>query len=239
MNLAYEKLGRRPSLDMMLLARHAALDHLVAGAVERGEVRQVVEVAAGLSPRGFRMATRYREAGLRYVEADLPEMAATKRRLLDEAGLRGPNHEVVPLDALADEGPVALATLVSERLDPTRGTAILTEGLLGYFDRATVEALWRRFATVLGRFPVGLYLSDLNLAGDLEGMRAARAFRALLSAFARGKVHLHYETAEEAEKALRGAGFREATLHRPTDFPELDFPGRDRHHVVRIVVAHA
>ena len=50
-------------------------------------------------------------------------------------------------------------------LDPDRGTAVVTEGLLNYFPTDRVEVLWTRVARELARFPSGLYLSDLHLAG--------------------------------------------------------------------------
>jgi O-methyltransferase involved in polyketide biosynthesis len=233
MNRAYERLGTRPSLDMMLLARHRVLDHLLERAITSGEIAQVVEVAAGLSPRGFRFTRRW--PALRYVEADLPAMAARKRAALAAAGLLGRRHEVVALDALADAGPESLDAL-ADRLDPARGVAIVTEGLLGYFDRASVEGMWARFARALRRFPRGLYLSDLNLAGDTSGMRGARLFRAVLSAFARGEVHLHYDSPADVARALRAAGFAEATTHLPDELAAVvDVPGA--RHAVRVLEA--
>jgi O-methyltransferase involved in polyketide biosynthesis len=235
MNLGYERLGTRPSLDMMLLARHRVLDHLLEREIAAGRGGQAVEVAAGLSPRGLRFARRHPE--LRYLEADLPEMAELKRRRLDVAGLRGRAHDVVALDALADDGPGSLAELARTRLDPARGTAIITEGLLGYFSPEQVRGMWRRFAAALRGFPHGVYLSDLNLAGDLGGMRTAVVFRKLLETFARGQVHLHFEGPGDAELALRECGFATASLHLPQDFADVDVPGRDRRHVVRLIEA--
>jgi O-methyltransferase involved in polyketide biosynthesis len=236
MNLGYERLGSRPNLDMMLLARHRVIDHLLEREIAAGRVGQVIEIAAGLSPRGFTFARRH--PGIRYVEADLPDMAETKRKRLEEAGLRGVNHDVVALDALAESGEGSLAALAAS-LDQTRGTAIITEGLIGYFDRASVEGMWRRFATALARFPHGVYLSDLNLGGDIGTMRTAKVFRKILETFARGQVHLHYEAPEEADAALRAAGFKRAEVHLPQDFRDVDVPGRDRGHVVRLVEAWA
>jgi O-methyltransferase involved in polyketide biosynthesis len=234
-NLGYERFSRHPSLDQMLLARHRVLDHLLERAIAAGTIGQVIEVAAGLSPRGFTFARRH--AGLRYLEADLPDMAEQKRRRLDDAGLYGADHHVVDIDALADDGPRSLAALAASRLDASRGTAIITEGLLGYFPKDAVEGMWRRFARVLRGFPAGLYLSDLNLAGDASGMRGARTFRALLSAFARGEVHLHFDTSADVEAALRAAGFARASVRLPTEFAEVDVPGRDRGHAVRLIEA--
>lgn len=231
MNLAYEHLTTEPSLDMMLLARHRTLDALLERAVAAGRVGQVIELAAGLSGRGWRFTRRF--PALRYVETDLPDMAALKARTLDDARLLGPRHEVVALDALAPGGLAALAA----RLDPACGTAVVTEGLVGYFPRAVVEGLWARIAAVLSAFPQGVYLSDLNLSGDARGMRHASAFVGLLSLFARGEVHLHWRTAEDAAAALTAAGFRSARLWLPEDVLGADAPGFGRRHLVRLIEA--
>src|SRR5215208_6305526 len=74
-----------PTLEGMLLARHRLIDLRLAQAIDSGEITQVVEVAAGLSPRGWRFRTRYGEA-ITYVEADLPAMIANKRGILAELG---------------------------------------------------------------------------------------------------------------------------------------------------------
>jgi O-methyltransferase involved in polyketide biosynthesis len=196
------------SLEGYLLARHRAIDTLLERAIEDGGVSQVIEVASGLSPRGWRFTRRYGER-LTYIETDLPAMAARKRRALKEAASLGEHHRVADLDALRDEGPQSLAALAAE-LDPGQGLAIITEGLLGYLDRETVDGVWRRFAATLGRFPAGLYISDLHL-GDVQ-TTLVRAFRVALSIFVRGWVHLHFSSAEEAQEALRAAGFRSAQV---------------------------
>jgi O-methyltransferase involved in polyketide biosynthesis len=235
MNVGYEQLGHRPSLDQMLLARHRVLDHLLEHAIQSGRVGQVIEVAAGLSPRGFSFAARHPR--LVYLEADLPDMAAIKRRRLAEAGLGGPRHRVLEVDALRDDGPESLPSLAAAHLDPAVGTAVITEGLVGYFDRPSVEGMWTRFARVLSRFPHGVYLADLHLARDTAEMRLARTFRLLLSAFARGKVHLHFADDAEAVAALSAAGFARPVLHRAGEVPGVEVPGRERGHVVRLIEA--
>ena len=118
------------TLEAYLLARHRAIDALLERAIERGEVSQVIEVACGLSPRGWRFATRHGDR-LLYVEADLPDMAARKRAALERMGSLGDRHRVVEIDALRDDGPASLAAVAAE-LDPGEGLAIITEGLLGY-----------------------------------------------------------------------------------------------------------
>lgn len=239
MNFAHLRLSRAANLEMTLLARHRVIDHLLARAIERGQVRQVIEIAAGLSPRGYRFARRYAAEGLHYIEGDLPEMAGHKRAALVEARLLGTNHEVLHLDALADDGPASLAAIAERRLDPTRGTAIITEGLTGYIDRAALEGMWGRFARVLGGFPHGVHYADLFVGGDV-GMLSARAFATLLGLFVRGKLHTHYPDAAAAARALAGAGFAGIQLHTPAQFAaEVELPGSERGQLVRIVEATA
>jgi O-methyltransferase involved in polyketide biosynthesis len=203
-----------PTLEAYLLARHRAIDALLERAIEEGGVTQVIEVAAGLSPRGWRFSRRY-GASLTYIEADLPGMAERKRSALERMGSLGEHHRVEPLDALRDAGPASLSAATAA-LDPTEGLAIITEGLLGYVDRASVLDIWHRFAGELSAFRSGFYLSDLHL-GSTEARAEVRAFRILLSAFVRGRVHLHFGSEREAVAALEDAGFRHASLRRASE----------------------
>lgn len=204
-----------PTLEGLLLGRHRAIDALLTEAIESGRVGQVIEIAAGLSPRGLRFATAY--AGrLAYVEADLPAMAQQKRDALAALGTPPPSgHRVADIDALAADGPLSLGALL-DTLDPSVGTAVITEGLLNYLPAEAVIDLWSRLATGLHRFPAGLYLSDLHLAGENRSPLLA-GFSAVLGAFVRGRIHFHFADAAVATEALRAAGFTTAALHRPDD----------------------
>lgn len=224
-----------PTLQAFLLARHRMIDLLLTQAIREGRVSQVIEVAAGLSPRGWRFKQAH-GARLRYIEADLPDMAQRKRDLLQQAGLLREGHEVVALDALADSGPASLSVL-ADRLDPHQGTAIITEGLLNYFDTPTVVAMWQRFGRVLNRFPDGLYLSDIHLHNANKGA-GVQAFKAVLSTFVKGRVFLHFDNEVQAETELRDAGFALAELHDPTRFAgQLDMTMHPGANAVRVIEA--
>jgi len=213
-----------PNLEDTLLSRHRLIDDILERAIAAGEVGQVLEVAAGLSPRGLRFTRRHGDR-LRYVEGDLAGMARRKRQALEQTS--SPAHiEVVELDALAESGSTSLSAVAERHLDPARGLAIITEGLVNYFDRSAVEGMWRRFARLLSAYPHGLYLSDLHLADDLKRVPMARAFSAVVSVFARGRVHFHYQDETEAGAGLLAAGFAEARIHPAGAAP------------VRIVEAH-
>jgi O-methyltransferase involved in polyketide biosynthesis len=232
-NAAAHALGL-PTLDGMLLARHRLIDLRLAQSIEAGEVSQVIEVAAGLSPRGWRFSDRYGDR-ITYVEADLPDMVRCKRDVLARLGGETSQHRLVEVDALADEGPTSVAA-VCATLDPSRGVALVTEGLLNYFDGAAVRAMWTRFARALARFPRALYLSDLVVQQGSRGLLVA-TFSTLLGAFVRGRVHVDFTGAPDVEAALDAAGF-DGVVHDPRDFA-FELPGLDvaSAGVVRVIEA--
>ena len=224
-----------PTLEAFLLARHRLIDLQLENAIESGEITQIIEIAAGLSPRGWRFASRHRER-ITYIEADLVEMAKYKHHLLQAGGLNKDQHHVRIINALADSGADSLVEIAS-KLDPEQGLAIITEGLVNYFDTPTVEAMWARFAKVLSGSKHGLYLSDRHVKANNSGT-ATRMFMGLLSTFVGGNVHLHFKDTATAEQALSKAGFSQGVLLKPSEFRE-QLPDCRPHgvNVVRVVCA--
>lgn len=226
-----------PTLEHFLLARHRIIDHLLEEAIGSGEIGQVVELAAGLSPRGLELTRRH--PGLTYVEVDLPGMAARKDALLRARGADPAYLRSVAADVLDDRAFAEVFTGPDTMLDPRRGTVVVTEGLLNYLPRGAVLGLWRRTARELRRFPSGRYLSDLHLASRTG--RLDRVFVTGLSLFVRGRVHLHFADRPDAIRSLGASGFDEARLHAPRDFaevlPDMEGAGADRVRVVDARVA--
>jgi O-methyltransferase involved in polyketide biosynthesis len=223
------------SLEAYLLARHRAIDVVLERAIDDGGISQVIEVACGLSPRGWRFVQRYGER-ITYVEADLPHMAARKRAALERMGSLSDHHRVVAVDALReDSGPGSLPA-ATVGLDRDAGLAIVTEGLLGYLPGDAVAGIWRRFARELSEFARGRYISDLHL-GDVQTAQV-RAFRVVLSAFVRGRVHMHFDSPDQADDALRRAGFESAEVHRASDLaPEVRGRGSELAHIIEASIS--
>jgi O-methyltransferase involved in polyketide biosynthesis len=205
------------SIEALMLARHKGIDALLARHIESGKVTQVIELAAGLSPRGWRFMQRYPNV-LRYVETDLPHMAELKRELLGRVKQEGPQHRVVPVNALLEDGPGSLAELAAT-LDPAGGLAIITEGLMSYLDPPAAQGVWRRIAATLKRFPHGVYLSDSYVRSDRYGV-GGQVFRGFIQRFVRGRMHIHFETTADADAQLRAAGFAHVTMHEPATIAE-------------------
>ena len=167
------------------------------------------------------------------IEADLEGMADRKRALL---GATPHNHRVTTVNALADHGPGSLLEL-AKTLDPSKGVAIVTEGLLNYFDRESVLGMWSRFARVLAGFPHGLYLADIHMHGASHGP-TIDAFMLLLSLFVRSRVHIHFDTEPDIERALHDCGFIDAKAHNPVDFSDrIDACDRKWAKLVRVIEA--
>lgn len=230
--MAVSKRVGGPTLEDFLLARHKLIDLHLGHAIENGQVSQVIEIAAGLSPRGLRITRMYGDR-VTYIEADLEGMADRKRALL---GATPQNHRVTTVNALADHGPGSLLEL-AKTLDPSKGVAIVTEGLLNYFDRESVLGMWSRFARVLAGFPHGLYLADIHMHGASHGP-TIDAFMLLLSLFVRSRVHIHFDTEPDIERALHDCGFIDAKAHNPVDFSDrIDACDRKWAKLVRVIEA--
>lgn len=225
---ALDRLGA-PRVESFLLARHQLIDHLLVEAIEAGRVGSVVELAAGLSPRGVRMTRRF--PALDYVEVDLPGMAARKRERLARSGRARGRVRIESADVF--DGDLGA---VFDSLDQSAGVAVLTEGLVLYFPTDAVLGLWSRVAVQTARFPEVLYLSDLHLDGAAAPVD--RLVAAGLGAAVGGRVHFHFEDESAAEAALRSCGFTGAMAHVPSTYaallPDTARPGADR---VRVVSA--
>jgi len=100
-------------------------------ALEASQLDRVLELAAGLSFRGLAFAQRGK--GI-YLDTDLPEVIATKQRLVRElVETPPPNLRLLAVDAF-DAG-AAVAEL------PAGALAIINEGLLVYLDTQEKERL--------------------------------------------------------------------------------------------------
>ncbi len=195
---------------------------------------QIVEVAAGLSPRGLRFSRRYGER-LTYIEADLPGMVERKRAALERIGSLSARHRVEHVDAVADAGPGS-STDLTATLDSRQGLAIVTEGLLGYLERDAVLGIWRRFARHAG----GLSARAVHLGHPHR--RASERARCGPSgcccrSFVRGRVHLHFGTEEDVVAALREAGFAAAEVRRAADVVGAERGDHGRRSLAHIIEA--
>ncbi|RMF12518.1 MAG: class I SAM-dependent methyltransferase [Candidatus Dadabacteria bacterium] len=236
----FNKLGNRlqPGLNLeaMLLQRHRIIDALLEQAITGGAT-QVVEIAAGLSPRGLRFTRRHPD--LHYLEFDLPGMAARKERLLSRVSDRSPRHLVTSGNALAADGEQSIAGRIATLLDPTAPTVVITEGLINYFPVEQAQQIWGHIVAGLKRARWGVYLSDIaHTPGGFRGAWLIRLFRQVLETTTRGATHFHFDSTDETRQALLDAGFNEATIHSPEDWRDrLELPPSPPQPLVHVIEA--
>ena len=221
------------SIDTFLLQRHNVIDHLVSQLVEEQGVEQIVEIAAGLSPRGYRLRQKYPQ--LTYIEADLPGMAARKGSLLQKIGV-GAQHQVRACNILEESGAESIAALLAT-LDPNKKTAIVTEGLVNYFELPVIRRVWARMADGLKAFPAGYYVTDLYPDfADHPSYKYVKFAQRLVGFFTRGDWPLHYPSDEAIRAGFGEDGFAEVEVHDPASFYEqLNLPRAKTATLVRLI----
>lgn len=222
-------------IDTFLLQRHVVLDYLLAQLIEDEGVEQVVELASGLSPRGYRITERYPQVS--YLETDLPDMAAHKATLLNR--LRRPaRHSIRSCNILDENGPDSLKTVLAS-LDSSKKTVIISEGLVNYFPLPVIREVWGRLANELKRFTGGYYLTDLypNLTTH-PSYRYVKMAQKLVGVLTRGQWPLHYNGDADIEAGFKQDGFLQVDVVNPEDiYSLLNLPKPKRQSLVRIVKA--
>ncbi|MFI8582558.1 class I SAM-dependent methyltransferase [Ectopseudomonas khazarica] len=223
-------------IEAFLLQRHLQIDAQLTEAIERRGVRQVVEIACGLSPRGRRFCSRYPD--LQYLEADLPAMAARKRLLLHGEGWLDGRHQVRAVDILAERGNQSLASLLASR-DRSQPVVVITEGLVNYFPLELIEGFWSRLATGLSDFPEATYLTELY--PDLREHPRYRQLRwgvELIGRLTRGSYPLHYRDHAEIVTGFQRCGFAQVQVLDPSaDAGSLGLPAARLPGLVRVIQA--
>lgn len=173
---AFDRILRDHALDRekltfyapMFEARYKSITELI----RKSGISQVLELASGYSLRALDLT---RHGAVRYVEADLPEVTATKRALLEKLrrqhGLgSNPNHVVAVADALDLEQVRAAAVL-----DHGQPVVVLCEGLIQYLSREETERLATNVRRVLGEFAGGCWMTpDFLLKSEARDLSPER-----------------------------------------------------------------
>jgi O-methyltransferase involved in polyketide biosynthesis len=114
----------------------------------------IVEIGAGLSPRGIAFAVA--DVDLRYIEVDLPDMAAAKRRALGNFETP-PNYFLGSADILAQ----GFIESLPEMPRPGDHVVVVTEGVTDYFKMGEKRRAFRNICSLLRAQGGGHYLLDV------------------------------------------------------------------------------
>lgn len=196
------------SMRTTLRQRHSLIDRQLDLFLAEHPDAQVLEIATGLSPRGWRYRQKF--PNLVYVEADLPEMAAAKRQALSQIETPAPRIEAVDLFG---EGFQQLL----ESFDSTKPLVIISEGLINYFTKDMLNDLWTRLAHGLKQFPIGVYLTDLY--PEPVTRRLAKLIwnsSKILKVMSRSAFAFHFVSPVEVTTAMKTAGFSQSVVFQPS-----------------------
>ena len=200
------------SMRTTLKQRHTMLDTHLEQLIQQYPNLQVLEIACGLSPRGWWFRQHHPE--ICYRELDLPDMAATKQAALQQ--IEPHVDDVLSVDLFTE----AFAN-VFKVFDPKRPLVIISEGLINYFEKPLLQQLIQAIAIYGRDFKELHYLTDLY-PEPTQNKLATIIWNSsrLLKLMSRSAFSFHFKTPAEVENFFHEAGFKEVEVLQPKEFFE-------------------
>ncbi|MEN4982701.1 class I SAM-dependent methyltransferase [Acinetobacter modestus] len=200
------------SMRTTLKQRHTMLDTHLEQLIQQYPNLQVLEIACGLSPRGWWF--RQHHPDICYRELDLPDMAATKQAALQQ--IEPHVDDVLSVDLFTE----AFAN-VFKVFDPKRPLVIISEGLINYFEKPLLQQLIQAIAIYGRDFKELHYLTDLY-PEPTQNKLATIIWNSsrLLKLMSRSAFSFHFKTPTEVENFFHEAGFKQVEVLQPKEFFE-------------------
>ena len=200
------------SMRTTLKQRHSILDSHLKELIEQHPNLQVLEIACGLSPRGWWFRQHY--PNITYRELDLPDMAATKQAALQQ--IESNVDEVLSVDLFTDAFAAAF-----EVFDPQRPLVIISEGLINYFEKPMLQQLIQAIANYGQNFKELHYLTDIY-PEPTQNKLATIIWNSsrLLKWMSRSAFSFHFKNPAEVENFFQEAGFHQVEVLQPKQFFE-------------------
>lgn len=215
------------SMRSTLKQRHQMLDEQLEALIAEHPDLQVLEIACGLSPRGWWFRQKYPNISFR--ELDLPDMAAVKHAALQQFEPNAP--KVFAVDLFQPE----LAQVFAE-FDPKRPLVIVSEGLINYFSLPMLKQLMQSLLQHSQQFQQLHYLTDVY-PEPIKNKLATLIWNCskLLKVLSRSAFSFHFQSPEAAEHFVQQAGFSQATVLQPAQYFAGDRLGSEREHAGDLV----
>lgn len=195
------------SIRTTLKQRHEMLDARLEALIAEHPQVQILEIACGLSPRGWLFREKYPD--IQFVELDLPDMAQMKREAL--ATLQ-PEAQVIGADLFSDK-----VSAVFRGFDVSKPLVIISEGLINYFALDQLRYLLQRLVKYTREFPALYYLSDVYPM-PLQPHFRMLAWQAswILKTMSHSDFDFHFNTPQEVAAFFRSCGFGKVSLLQPS-----------------------
>lgn len=167
---ALEQLGitdteTRAAMAVLFQSRYHAMNAAIGMA--SGSASQIIEFAAGVSPRGYQWSQM--SPGTIYIESDLPQLMIRKAKLVRNSLIasatenRGVLHycatDVLDLDSMLE---------ALKSIDTHLPFTIVTEGLLLYFTNHELRHFLENIFTLLSRSRNATWITDLVTQENLD-----------------------------------------------------------------------
>lgn len=200
------------SMRSTLKQRHQMLDQTLEALIAQYPDLQVLEIACGLSPRGWWFRQQY--PNIEFRELDLPNMAAVKQAALKQLDPNSP--DVLSVDLFTPD----FAT-VFELFDPKKPLVIISEGLINYFSKALLGELLDALSTHGHEFKQLHYLTDWYPEPTQNKLAAVIWHSSkLLKWVSRSAFSFHFTTPQEIQRFFNQHGFAQVQILQPAQLSQ-------------------
>ncbi|WP_026469836.1 class I SAM-dependent methyltransferase [Alkanindiges illinoisensis] len=197
------------SVRSTLKLRHRLIDQRLEQLIAQHPDLQIIEIAAGLSPRGWRFRQKY--PAISYIEVDLPAMATTKREALQPID---PDAKVYGCDIFSEQ----FQQILKQDLDHSRPIAVLSEGLINYFSKDLIGQLSQILSTGFQQFPNGYFISDLYPEPTHRLAKVIWHSSKLLKFLSKSEFQFYFTSPQEAAEFFKMHGFKKTHIRQASNF---------------------
>ncbi|QXW25591.1 class I SAM-dependent methyltransferase [Acinetobacter johnsonii] len=198
------------SMRTTLKQRHSIIDRQLTDLIQQRPDVQILEIASGLSPRSWNFRQKF--PNIHYRELDLPEMAKIKTRALQQLDAQAP--EVLTADIFTQD-----FEKIFLGFDTRRPLAIISEGLINYFDKSMLNKLLQGITEYGQDFTEMHYLTDIY-PEPVKNKLANFIWTSskLLKVMSRSSFTFHFINPSEIQTFFGNAGFSLVDVIQPTAF---------------------
>lgn len=221
------------SMRSTLKQRHQMIDQHLTQLIQQHPNLQVLEIATGLSPRGWNFRQKFPH--IDYRELDLPSMARIKNQALQQVDSNSP--EVLSVDLFSPD-----FAAVFQLFDPSRPLVVISEGLINYFNKDMLLLLLKAIATQADHFSELHYLTDVypepvknKLANFIWSCSK------LLKWLSRSAFTFHFPAPKDAKDFFHLANFKQVAIVQPSLYFQAEQHQQDHteHHGDLVWMIHA
>ena len=198
------------SMRSTLKQRHRMIDQHLTQLIEQHPDLQVLEIASGLSPRGWNFRQKF--PTIEYRELDLPDMARIKTQALQQLDPHSP--AVLSVDLFSTDFKQAF-----DVFDPARPLVLISEGLINYFDAVMLLQLLQAICVYGQGFKELHYLTDIY-PEPVKNKLAKLIWSSskLLKWISRSAFGFHFTQPQQAQDFFKQAGFEKVSVVQPQQY---------------------